>query len=46
MIRHKALEAFMNHPKHYEANTIFESYLAAQGFMVLTHKIELNENNQ
>lgn len=34
-----ALESFMNHPKHYEANAIFEKYLADPGYMVLTHKI-------
>ncbi|MCC2667498.1 MAG: Stress responsive Barrel Domain [Gammaproteobacteria bacterium] len=34
-----ALENFMSHPKHYEANSIFEAYLAEPGYMVLTHKI-------
>ena len=33
-----ALETFMNHPKHYEANALFEEYLADQGYMVLTHQ--------
>ena len=34
-----ALEVFMNHPKHYEANAIFEKYLADPPYMVLTHEI-------
>lgn len=34
-----ALDVFMNHPKHEEANAIFEKYLANPSFMVLTHKI-------
>ena len=34
-----ALETFMGHPKHYEANTIFEKYLADPAYMVLTHKL-------
>lgn len=34
-----ALENFMLHPKHYEANAIFESYLANPGYFVLTHQI-------
>lgn len=33
-----ALEIFMNHPKHYEANALFEAYLADPGYMVLTHQ--------
>jgi heme-degrading monooxygenase HmoA len=41
-----ALEVFMNHPKHYEANAIFESYLADPSYMVLTHKIDSNEVNK
>lgn len=32
-----ALEVFMNHPKHYEANATFEKYLANPPYMVLTH---------
>lgn len=45
-----ALENFMNHPKHYEANAIFEEYLADPGYMVLTHQIvepdsEWNKNH-
>lgn len=35
----KALEVFMNHPKHYEANALFEKYLADPPYMVLTHPI-------
>ncbi len=35
----KALEHFMGHPKHYEANAIFEEYLADPPYMVLTHPI-------
>jgi hypothetical protein len=34
-----ALEVFMNHPKHYEANAIFEKYLANPPYMVLTHEM-------
>lgn len=34
-----ALDIFMNHPKHYEANAIFEEYLADPPYMVLTHEI-------
>ncbi|MCX7125602.1 MAG: Dabb family protein [Gammaproteobacteria bacterium] len=34
-----ALEIFMEHPKHYEANKIFEEYLADPGYMVLTHNL-------
>ena len=34
-----ALEYFMTHPKHYEANAIFESYLADPAYFVLTHQI-------
>lgn len=34
-----ALEIFMNHPKHFEANAIFEKYLADPPYMVLTHEI-------
>lgn len=35
----KALDVFMNHPKHFEANAIFEKYLADPPYMVLTHEI-------
>ena len=35
-----SLEEFMNHPKHYEANALFENYLADPPYMVLTHEIE------
>ena len=34
----QALETFMNHPKHYEANALFEKHLADPPFMVLTHE--------
>jgi len=34
-----ALDVFMNHPKHFEANAVFEKYLANPAFMVLTHEI-------
>ena len=34
-----ALEQFMNDPRHYQANAIFEEYLADPPYMVLTHKI-------
>ena len=34
-----ALNVFMNHPKHYEANAIFEKYLADPSYMVLTHEV-------
>ena len=33
-----ALNTFMEHPKHYEANHIFEKYLADPPYMVLTHE--------
>jgi quinol monooxygenase YgiN len=32
-----ALDVFMQHPKHYEANALFEKYLADPPYMVLTH---------
>jgi quinol monooxygenase YgiN len=35
----KALDVFMHHPKHFEANAIFEKYLADPPYMVLTHHI-------
>ena len=35
-----ALEIFMDHPKHYKANKIFEKYLADPAYMVLTHKLK------
>lgn len=38
----EALEVFMKHPKHYEANNIFEKYLADPDYMVLTHEIKNN----
>ncbi len=34
-----ALDVFMNHPKHYEANAIFKKYLADPPYMVLTHEM-------
>ena len=34
-----ALDVFMKHPKHYEANAIFEKYLADPPYMVLTHEV-------
>lgn len=34
-----ALDVFMSHPKHFEANAIFEKYLADPPYMVLTHEI-------
>jgi hypothetical protein len=34
-----ALETFMKHPKHFEANAIFEKYLADPPYMVLTHEL-------
>jgi|GEM_PF-2382316 len=34
-----ALDVFINHPKHYEANAIFEKYLADPPYMVLTHEV-------
>ena len=33
----KAMDIFMEHPKHYEANALFEKYLADPPYMVLTH---------
>lgn len=33
-----ALDTFMNHPKHFEANALFEEYLADPGYMALTYK--------
>jgi hypothetical protein len=35
----KALDNFMQDPKHYEANAIFEKYLDDPPFMVLTHYV-------
>ena len=35
----KALDVFMEHPKHFEANALFEKYLADPPYMVLTHEI-------
>lgn len=35
-----ALEIFMNHPQHFEANSIFENYLADPPYMVLTYEIK------
>ncbi len=35
-----SFNVFMNHPKHYEANAIFEKYLADPPYMVLTHYLE------
>ena len=35
----KALNTFMDHPKHYDANALFEKYLSDPGYMVLTYKI-------
>ena len=34
-----ALNVFMEHPKHYEANSIFEEYLADPPYMVLTYEV-------
>ncbi len=34
-----SLNTFMHHPKHFEANAIFEKYLADPPYMVLTHEI-------
>jgi len=34
-----ALDVFMKHPKHFEANAIFEKYLANPPYMVLTHEV-------
>ncbi len=34
-----ALDVFMTHPKHYDANAIFEKFMADPPFMVLTHEI-------
>ena len=34
-----SLETFMKHPKHFEANAIFEKYLANPPYMVLTHEL-------
>ncbi|MCX6989668.1 MAG: Dabb family protein [Chlamydiae bacterium] len=34
-----ALDVFMEHPKHFEANAIFEKYLSDPPYMVLTHEI-------
>ena len=34
-----SLDVFMNHPKHLEANALFEKYLADPPYMVLTHEI-------
>jgi hypothetical protein len=35
-----ALDIFMEHPKHFEANQLFEMYLANPPYMVLTHEID------
>ena len=35
----QALDVFMTHPKHFEANALFEKYLSDPGYMVLTHEI-------
>jgi quinol monooxygenase YgiN len=32
-----SLDIFMNHPKHFEANALFEKYLADPPYMVLTY---------
>lgn len=34
-----ALDVFLDHPKHFEANAIFEKYLADPPYMVWTHEI-------
>ncbi|MCH9621275.1 MAG: hypothetical protein S4CHLAM20_06940 [Chlamydiia bacterium] len=39
------LEEFMKHPKHYEANALFEQYLADPPFMVLTHQVGSTVNS-
>lgn len=36
----KALEEFMQNPKHFEANAVFEKYLASPPYMVLTHGLQ------
>lgn len=36
-----SFNTFMTHPKHYEANKLFEDYLATPGYMVLTHELEM-----
>ncbi len=35
----ESLKFFMDSPLHYEANAIFESYLAEPAYMVLTHEL-------
>jgi hypothetical protein len=35
----EALNTFMEHPNHCQANAMFESYLSDPPYMVLTHKI-------
>lgn len=40
-----ALDGFMKHPKHFEANAIFEGYLADPPYMVLTHEEEYSHTN-
>jgi hypothetical protein len=37
----EALNIFMEHPLHYEANAIFEKYLADPAYMVLTHELNI-----
>jgi quinol monooxygenase YgiN len=34
-----ALDLFMTNPKHYEANALFERYMAEPPYMVLTHEL-------
>ncbi|SCA58943.1 hypothetical protein AB751O23_BI_00080, partial [Chlamydiales bacterium SCGC AB-751-O23] len=34
-----AFDVFMKQPKHYEANAIFDKYLANPPYMVLTHEV-------
>ena len=36
----RALELFMEHPQHFEANALFEKHFADPPYMVLTHPIE------
>jgi hypothetical protein len=34
----EALKTFMSHSKHFEANALFENYLADPPYLVLTHQ--------
>lgn len=35
-----ALDGFMQDPKHYQANSLFEHYFADPAYMVLTHEVK------